>query len=136
MKSYVIFIEMGTTKFGQPATTCVAVHDKEASDTKPHKKPTKHDENMRTIERAWRNSGKEIRNGMPYVSRSAIREMLVNDGASERTAKNKTESSRADGLIAPMLNAGILEQFEHGWVIVDEVQISSLMLMKSNGKTK
>jgi len=62
--------------------------------------------------------------------------MLVNDGASERTAKNKTESSRADGLIAPMLNAGILEQFEHGWVIVDEVQISSLMLMKSNGKTK
>jgi len=129
-------IEMGTTKFGQPATTCVAVHDKEASDTKPHKKPTKHDENMRTIERAWRNSGKEIRNGMPYVSRSAIREMLVNDGASERTAKNKTESSRADGLIAPMLNAGILEQFEHGWVIVDEVQISSLMLMKSNGKTK
>jgi phage/plasmid primase-like uncharacterized protein len=129
-------IEMGTTKFGQPATTCVAVHDKEASDTKPHKKPTKHDENMRTIERAWRNSGKEIRNGMPYVSRSALREMLVNDGASERTAKNKTESSRADGLIAPMLNAGILEQFEHGWVIVDEVQISSLMLMKSNGKTK
>lgn len=121
-------VEMGVTKFGQVATTCVAVHDAEATETKPHKKPTKHDENMRTIERAWNKSGKEIRNEMPYISRSGLREMLINDGASERTAKNKTESSRADGLIAPMLNAGILEQFEHGWRVTDNVWASGMML--------
>lgn len=121
-------VEMGTTKFGQIATTCVAVHDEEATETKPHKKPTKHDENMRTIERGWNKSGKEIRNEMPYISRSGLREMLINDGASERTAKNKTESSRADGLIAPMLNAGILEQFEHGWRVTDNVWASGMML--------
>jgi putative DNA primase/helicase len=121
-------IEMGTTKFGKSATTCVAVHDEQAAETKPHKKPTKHDENIRTIERAWNNSGKEIRNEMPYISRSALREMLIKDGASERTAKNKTESSRADGLISPMLNAGMLEQFEHGWRVIDGVMASGMML--------
>ncbi len=121
-------IEMGTTKFGKPATTCVAVHDEQAAETKPHKKPTKHDENIRTIERAWNNSGKEIRNEMPYISRSALREMLIKDGASDRTAKNKTESSRADGLISPMLNAGMLEQFEHGWRVIDGVMASGMML--------
>jgi phage/plasmid primase-like uncharacterized protein len=121
-------IEMGTTKFGKPATTCVAVHDEEAAETKPHKKPTKHDENIRTIERAWDNSGKEIRNEMPYISRSALREMLVKDGASERTAKNKTESSRADGLILPLVNGKTLEQFEHGWRVIDGVMASGMML--------
>jgi len=69
-----------------------------------------------------------MRNEMPYISRSALREMLVNDGASERTAKNKTESSRADGLIAPMLNAEILEPFEHGWRVVNDVMASGMLL--------
>ena len=124
-------IEMGTTKFGKPATTCVAVHDEDAAETKPHKKPTKHDENIRTIERAWNNSGKEIRNEMPYISRSALREMLVKDGASERTAKNKTESSRADGLILPLLNGKTLEQFEHGWRVIDGVMASGMMLQNA-----
>lgn len=121
-------VEMGTTKFGQTATTCVAVHDQESTELKPHKKPTKHDENIRTIERAWNTSGREIRNEMPYISRSALRELLIKDGASERTAKNKTESSRADGLISPMLNAGALEQFEHGWRVIDNVLASGMLL--------
>jgi len=121
-------VEMGTTKFGQTATTCVAVHDQEAAEAKPHKKPTKHDEQVRVIERAWNKSGRELRDEMPYISRSALRELLIKDGASERTAKNKTESSRADGLILPMINAGTLELFEHGWRVIDGVLASGMLL--------
>lgn len=121
-------IEMGTTKFGQPATTCVAVHDQEATEAKPHKKPTKHDENIRTIERAWFETGAEIRNGLPYISRSALRDQLVKDGMSERTAKNKTETSRQDGLICPLLNAGSLEGYEHGWIFTEGAQSSAMMM--------
>jgi putative DNA primase/helicase len=124
-------VEMGTTKFGSPATTCVAIPDAESNANKPHKKPTKHDENMRTIERAWWASGAEDRDGLPYLSRSALRDLLVKDGMSERTAKNKTEASRPDGIIAPMLNAGSLEPTEHGWVFTNEAQ-SSAMLMQRN----
>jgi putative DNA primase/helicase len=124
-------VEMGITKFGKPATTCVAVPDESASTEQPHKRPTKHDENVRTFERAWFNSGAEIREDKPYISRSALRELLISDGMSERTAKNKTEASRADGLIAPMLNAGTIMPFEHGWMVVDGVQASAMMLKKS-----
>ena len=126
-------IEMGTTKFGGPATTCVAVPDDDANATKPHKKPTKHDENVRTVERAWWASGAEEREGFPYVSRSALRDLLVKDGATERTAKNKTEASRPDGIISQMLNAGVLETFEHGWIFVNKAQASA-MLMQKNGR--
>ena len=124
-------VEMGITKFGKPATTCVAVPDESASTEQPHKKPTKHDENVRTFERAWFNSGAEIREDKPYISRSALRELLISDGMSERTAKNKTEASRSDGLIAPMLNAGTIAPFEHGWVVIDGVQGSAMRLKKS-----
>lgn len=124
-------VEMGITKFGKLATTCVAVPDESASTEQPHKRPTKHDENVRTFERAWFNSGAEIREDKPYISRSALRELLISDGMSERTAKNKTEASRTDGIIAPMLNAGTIEPFEHGWVVVEGVQASAMMLKKS-----
>jgi phage/plasmid primase-like uncharacterized protein len=127
-------VEMGVTKFGKPATTCVAVPDETASTEQPHKRPTKHDENVRTFERAWFNSGAEIREDKPYISRSALRELLIADGMSERTAKNKTEASRSDGIIAPMLNAGTIEPFEHGWVVIEGVQASALMLKKSAPK--
>jgi phage/plasmid primase-like uncharacterized protein/KaiC/GvpD/RAD55 family RecA-like ATPase len=127
-------IEMGKTKFGGPATTCVAVPDQEAATTKPHKKPTKHDENVRTVERAWWASGAEEREGFPYVSRSALRDLLVKDGATERTAKNKTEASRPDGIISQMLNAGALETFEHGWIFVNKAQASAMLMQKNGGQ--
>ena len=129
-------IEMGTTKFGGPATTCVAVPDDDANSTKPHKKPTKHDENVRTVERAWWSSGAEEREGLPYISRSALRDLLVKDGASERTAKNKTEASRSDGLVAQLLNAGTLETFEHGWIFINQAQASAMMMQKNAPKNR
>lgn len=129
-------VEMGISKFGGPATTCVAIPDDESNATKPHKKPTKHDENVRTVERAWWSSGAEERNGIPYLSRSALRDLLVKDGMAERTAKNKTEASRPEGIIAQLLNAGTLETFEHGWIFINEVQVSAMMMQKSEAKNR
>ena len=129
-------IEMGISKFGGAATTCVAIPDEESNATKPHKKPTKHDENNRTIERAWWSSGAEERGGLPYLSRSALRDLLVKDGMAERTAKNKTEASRSDSIIAQLLNSGALETFEHGWIFINEAQISAMMMQKNGEKNR
>ena len=129
-------VEMGTSKFGGPATTCVAIPDDDANATKPHKKPTKHDENVRTVERAWWASGAEEREGFPYVSRSALRELLVKDGATERTAKNKTEASRPDGIISQMLNSGALQSTEHGWIFINKAQASAMMMQKNGGQNR
>jgi phage/plasmid primase-like uncharacterized protein len=128
-------IEMGTTKFGSPATTCVAVPDEEAIATNPHKKPTKHDENMRTIERSWWDSKAEMRNGFPYISRSALKDFLVKNGSTERTARNKTEASRPGSLILEMLNAEVLQAFEHGWIFINDAQVSAMMMQKNGGKS-
>jgi phage/plasmid primase-like uncharacterized protein/KaiC/GvpD/RAD55 family RecA-like ATPase len=129
-------IEMGISKFGGAATTCVAIPDDESNATKPHKKPTKHDENVRTVERAWWSSGAEERNGLPYLSRSALRDLLVKDGMAERTAKNKTEASRPEGIIAQLLNAGTLETLEHGWIFINEVQASAMLMQKSEANNR
>jgi phage/plasmid primase-like uncharacterized protein/KaiC/GvpD/RAD55 family RecA-like ATPase len=129
-------IEMGISKFGGAATTCVAIPDDDSNATKPHKKPTKHDENNRTVERAWWASGAEERNGLPYLSRSALRDLLVKDGMAERTAKNKTEASRPEGIIAQLLNSGSLETFEHGWIFINQAQISAMMMQKNGEKNR
>jgi putative DNA primase/helicase len=129
-------VEMGTSKFGGAATTCVAIPDDDANATKPHKKPTKHDENVRTVERAWWASGAEEREGFPYVSRSALRELLVKDGATERTAKNKTEASRPDGIISQMLNSGALQSTEHGWIFINKAQVSAMLMQKNGGQNR
>ena len=110
------------------ATTCVAISDAANSQQAPHKRLTKHDENIRTLERAWRASGCETRSGQPYLSRSGLRAMLVADGQSERTAQNRTEATRANGLIAPTLNAGVIQSHEHGWLFINPVQISAMMM--------
>jgi phage/plasmid primase-like uncharacterized protein/KaiC/GvpD/RAD55 family RecA-like ATPase len=128
-------IEMGTTKFGGAATTCVAIPDDEAIATNPHKKPTKHDETMRTLERSWWDSATEMRNGLPYISRSGLQNFLIKNGYTERTARNKTEASRAGGLILEMLNAGVLESYEHGWIFINEAQVSAMMMQKNGGKS-
>ena len=126
-------IEMGRTKFGKPATTCVAIPDDESQEQTPHKPLTKHDQNVQLLERAWRASGAEMRNNCPYLSRSALIDVIVADGNSQRTAENKVAPGRKDGLIMPMLNAGVMRPFEHGWIFVNPTQTNA-MLMLSNAK--
>jgi len=123
-------IEMGITKFGEAATTCVAIPDLDAESVIPHKKPTKHDENIRTLQRAYWAGGAEEQDGLPYISRNALRELLIADGISERTATNKTEASRKDGMIMPMLNSGIIATAAKGWVIIDPAHSSALLMSK------
>ena len=126
-------IEMGRTKFGKPATTCVAIPDDESQEQTPHKPLTKHDQNVQLLERAWHASGAEMRNNCPYLSRSALMDVIVADGNSQRTAENKVAPGRKDGLIMPMLNAGVMRPFEHGWNFVNPTQTNA-MLMLSNAK--
>jgi hypothetical protein len=74
-----------------------------------------------------------MRNNCPYLSRSALMDVIVADGNSQRTAENKVAPGRKDGLIMPMLNAGVMRPFEHGWIFVNPQQTNA-MLMLSNAK--
>jgi hypothetical protein len=127
-------IEMGKTKFGKPATTCVAIPDDESQTQNPHQPLTKYDQNVQLLERAWRVSGAEMRNNSPYLSRSALVNVIVGDGNSQRTAENKVLPGRKDGLIMPMLNAGVMKPYEHGWIFVNPTQTSAMVMLSNNDK--
>jgi hypothetical protein len=94
----------------------------------PEKKASKtHRENVHTLTRAFWAGGAETRQELPYVSRSAMRDLLISDGASQRAAQNKMDPTKKDGIIASLLAAGVIEDFEHGWLIVEQPLASTLM---------
>lgn len=96
------------------------------------KKETKIQGYVKVIERAWWAAGSEEREGIPYISRAALRELLAQDGLADKTIRNKMEPSRDTGLIHPLLNGGILEPFEHGWIIKDNL-VSAAFMLRKNG---
>ena len=100
----------------------------------PSKKNSKIDGHRKTFENAWWASGAEIRDGLPYVSRSALRDKLSADGRKPRTIENDMSAAYPDKLIGALILAEIISTFEHGWIVVDDVQ-SSAMMMRKGGQS-
>ena len=82
------------------------------------------------FENAWYDSGAEDRNGMPYVTRSALKAKLMKDGCSEATADKKMRPGSADQLIGALLIAEIISPFGEGWVVSNEIQAQAMMFNK------
>ena len=117
---------------GEVVTSAVLV----AEDAPPErKKESKADGHRKTWERAWWAGGAETREGSPYVSRSALKDMLVADGNKERTVRNMVNPSYTDKLIGALIQCEMIEAYEHGWIMIDQVNASA-MLMRENGDPK
>jgi putative DNA primase/helicase len=98
----------------------------------PTKKDSKIDGHRKTWENAWWASGAEVRDELPYLSRSALKDKLTQDGNAERTVRNMINPSYNDKLIGALLQADMIQNTEHGWVMVDEVNASSMMMRKNS----
>jgi len=126
-------VEMGISKFGEQVSTCVAVFDDEERAQKV-KKDSKIEKNKKLLERAWWSGGAEVRplNGgnVPYVSISAFKEMLRNDGLKSGSVSNYMKMSYENGPISVLTNGEIITKYEHGYVILDLVMASAFMLRK------
>lgn len=96
----------------------------------PTKKDSKIEGHRKTWENAWWASGAEVRDELPYLSRSALKDKLTQDGNAERTVRNMINPSYNDKLIGALLQADMIQNTEHGWVMVDEVNASSMMMRK------
>lgn len=86
------------------------------------------------FENAWWASGAEVRDGMPYVSRSAFMSYLMESGVakSEASAKQATKPSDTNRTIGALTLAEIIAPIEHGWAVICGVE-GSAMLMRKNG---
>jgi hypothetical protein len=116
---------------GQQVTSAVIV---QANAPAPSKKNSKIDSHRKTFENAWWASGAEERNGLPYLSRSAMMDYFIQKlDVSEASARQYIKPSVPGKPIADLLIAQIIEPFEHGWIVIDPVQ-SSAMLIRKAGK--
>jgi phage/plasmid primase-like uncharacterized protein len=113
----------------QPVTSAVPV--KADAPAAPSKKDSKIDGHRKMWENAWWASGAEVRDEQPYLSRSALKDKLTQDGNAERTVRNMINPSYSDKLVGALIQAGMIEATEHGWVMVEETQGSSMMMRKN-----
>jgi phage/plasmid primase-like uncharacterized protein len=113
-----------------PVTSAITIEAE--APAAPAKKDSKIDGHRKTWENAWWASGAEVRDELPYLSRSALKDKLTQDGNAERTVRNMINPSYNDKLIGALLQADMIQNTEHGWVMVDEVQASTMMMRKNS----
>lgn len=90
------------------------------------------EKHRKLFESAWWHGGAEERDGVPYVSRSAFIEYLVaNQGLTEGTAKMYTKPSVSGKPVSDLLIGEIIASHEHGWIMLDEVEASAMMMRKT-----
>lgn len=111
----------------QPVTSAVIVQAQ--APTAP-KKESKLDAHRKAFENAWWGTGAEIREGLPYVSRSALKDKLAADGRKPRTIENDLSAAYPDKLIGALILSEIISPLEHGWMVIDDVQSSAMMMRK------
>lgn len=119
-----------TDEDGQPVTSAVVV---QTQPPQAPKKESKLDGHRKTFENAWWATGAEEREGLPYISRSALKDKLTADGRKPRTIENDLSAAYPDKLIGALVLSEIISPLEHGWVVCDDVQASA-MLMRKGGE--
>lgn len=113
---------------GEPVTSAVIVESQAVINTK---KESDISRDIKKFTNAWWASNAEEMDGSPYLSRSALLNYLIeNDGVKESSAKIYIKPSQQGRLIYNLLNAEIIQAFEHGWIVSDGVTASSMMLRK------
>ena len=96
------------------------------------KKESKVEGLRKQFESAWWASGADEHEGLPYLTRSALKAKLVADGCSEATADKKMKPGYPDQLIGALLIAEIISPALNGWVVSNEVQASAMLMSKAS----
>jgi phage/plasmid primase-like uncharacterized protein len=113
---------------GEPVTSAVIIESEAVIHARKESDISK---DIKKFTNAWWATSAEERNGSPYLARSALLNYLIeNDGVKESSAKIYIKPSQQGRLIYNLLNAGIIQAFEHGWVVSDGVTASSMMIRK------
>lgn len=118
----------------QQVTSAVVV---QAEAVNKEKKPaSKIEAHRKLFEAAWWSSGAEIRDGLPYLSRSALKDKLEADGFSYRSVVNMVNPAYSDRMIGALLQSEAISTFEHGWKMMHETHASAMILRKNGDNAK
>jgi putative DNA primase/helicase len=87
-------------------------------------------EAVRYFTRAWWASQCEILDGMPYVSDSALKQLLRTDGLTEPQIKKLCALDKSDSVLARLTNGEIVTLAPNGWKMTSETSASQLLLSR------
>jgi hypothetical protein len=87
------------------------------------------EKHRRLFETAWEPTNKEVRNNAPYISRSGFKAFLIDTlDINPKSADVYVKPSQKGRVICELLKAGMIQNFEHGWVVTDPAWASAMML--------
>lgn len=85
---------------------------------------------MMIISEAWRNGNRDYRDEKPYISKDEISEYLTSQDWTPTAIKNALRKDSQYRLMKSLVIAEILKEYgDSGWVVIEPVFASSLMLM-------
>ena len=81
---------------------------------------------------AWEKCGMETRAGQPYLSRSGFIQYLIDTLELTESSANLYSRPAAKGKpICDLLVGQIIDQHEHGWIVLDAVMASAMLIRAS-----
>jgi hypothetical protein len=98
---------------------------------KKQKKEPEHAKDIRKFTNAWWTSGAEDKCDSPYVSKEGLTSYLINnEGFTQATASTYMKPGRKGSLIYNLLNAEIIRVDFQGWIVIDPVLASTMLIRR------
>jgi hypothetical protein len=92
------------------------------------------EKHKKLFENAWWGTGAEMREGSPYISRSAMTEYLINTlGVSPSSAAVYIKPSQKGRVISELILAEIIKAHEHGWIVIEPIMASAMSIRRNEG---
>lgn len=117
-------VYMGLGKFGDRRTTCVSVPDEETQKLAKDKRTEKEKDDIATLRAAWETAGMRELEGVPYISRSALREFFETHEKKSYSAAHKHANIKEGRYTAGRLFAGYKRQYIEekldGYILKDQ----------------
>lgn len=116
---------------GAPVTSAVLA----AADGLPvRQKESAANKNRKCFENAWWAAGAELLDGLPYLTRAALRQYLsATNGWADGTIDQQLRPSGTPGkLIRDLLDCKFVSAKAHGWQVIDPIRGSGLILAKGS----
>ena len=83
---------------------------------------------IQEIKAAWRSTGQELLGEDPYITKSALKQFIINKGIAENTASQAIKPSAKGKLVNKLIDADIIKEELNGFVITHGETASALLL--------
>ena len=110
---------------GEPVSSAVITQ----TDAPPEREKTSKESHfMRTFRNAWDDSGQEVLDEMPYLTRSALVSWLSTFGGMKTaTAEKHVKPGSGDCLVGSLMNAKMIVWRENGYVVIADNHASPML---------